>query len=218
MSRCRQICRHIKMLTYIYICQHVEISARSTMPTYSDGDIYANILSWWHKCRHIEMRKYSSSRGEYADIYFNTHNFRILTNMPTYADADIYGNILRCWHMPTYVGIMCRYLDCESCCNMGSANHKPRYIHGGHKMHVGRAIGCGCLVTWSSVDWKNQDNKTTAPPWPYPYETSVIGWANSELTWGLENKPKVWISAQRYTDIHEQIYTRWGKGTIFISL
>ena len=145
----------------IYICQHVEMSARSIMPTYSDADIYANILSWWHKCRQIEMRTYSSSSGEYADTYFNTHNFRILTNMHTYADADIYANILRCWHMPTYVGIMCRHLDCDSCCNMGSANHKPRFIHGGHRMHKGHGVRLShyLVISWLQNQMTRQPHR-----------------------------------------------------------
>ena len=66
------------------------------------------------------------------------------------------------------------------------------------------AIECIWVGAWDAVVLlpglqliAKSDNKTAAPPWPYPYETlSMIGWAHSELTWELENKPKVWTSVQ----------------------
>ena len=115
MSRCRHICRHIKMLTY--------------MPTYQDADIYANISRCWHICQHIEMSAHSTSGEENADIYVNTYicfcdgqyadisrcrhiwwHIKMLTYMSTHWDADTF---YEGWlYVNTFVRVLANVLTC----------------------------------------------------------------------------------------------------------
>ena len=100
------------------------------MSAHWDADIF---FYKWEICRHICQ-----------------HIFRMPKNMLTYSDADIYANRLRCWHMTTYVGIICRYLDCESSWILPTDNQwiTLRFLsaHCPYPIHFVRYLSTTCLV------------------------------------------------------------------------